>query len=253
MFGIDTTIDLSLKNEKVLKFNLVKDAIATKSKSVLEIGCGGGTIVRTLANSFPNISFIGYDNDKVAIKHANRHKRSNLRFVDNIKDVKGKFDHIILIDCLEHVDKPLPLLRKIKSLLHKNGTIIIHIPLEKQGIYACKYFRNIKSLYSQHVIFYNFEDLSALLDKAGFTITDSSFHYHIISGLRDFIKYYALYKNNIRSDAVSSFYSKSWCDVLESKPFRLLIKILDILSYYESRTLKNINVFSSGVTVIGTR
>ncbi len=254
MFGIDNIIDLSLKNEKVLKFRLVKNTISNNAKNVLEIGCGGGTVVRTLAQCFPNTSFVGYDIDEVAIEHANKHILPNLRFVSNLDGfVNDYFDHIILIDCLEHVDNPLALMQSVNGLLRDGGTTIIHIPLEKQGIYSNKYCRDIKSIYSQHMIFYDLNDLNDILIKAGFVVRDKWFHYHMISGIRDFIKYYLLYKSSISADKVSNFYSKDWCAVLDSKPLKLLMSIMDWLAYYESSTLKNVNTFSSGVTLVGSK
>lgn len=254
MFGVDNTIDLRLRNEKVLKFRLIRNAIAKGAKNVLEIGCGGGTVIRTLAESFPNTSFIGYDTDTVAIEYANKCKLPNLQFVSTLDGlIDNNFDHIILVDCLEHVDKPLALMERIHGLLRDGGTTIIHIPLEKQGIYANKYCRDIKSIYSQHVNFYDLASLVNVLTRAGFIIQNKSFHYHLISGARDFMKYYLLYRSRIHANKVSNFYSKDWCAILESTSLKRLMSIWDWLAYYESLVLENVNLFSSGVTVVGLK
>ena len=113
--------------------------LLTKSVSfedrTLELGCGSGLV------SFPVLSivkeFVGVDLDAQMIAVAN-HKlwlledpSLDVKFIvadatsQNIENSKKKYDKILLINLLHIVDSPSDILLQAKSLLKRNGQILL--------------------------------------------------------------------------------------------------------------------------------
>lgn len=244
MYAIDLLIDKTLKNEKVLKYLLIHNHIhfMKDNSMIVEFGCGGGTMIRTLANDYPLHSFYGYDNDLKAIGYASTHDKDNLFFCITIPSIP-EADLIFLIDVFEHIDKVDQMLPELYQKLKGDGSLIIHVPLEKSGIYSIPFCRKIKSLNSGHVNFYTYEEVKEILERNGFKVEETFFHYHFISGLRDFLKYYLF--SNTPNIAKEIIYTRQW----NTFGYKFVFKVLDRLAYYESIFLKDIKFGASGVTI----
>lgn len=99
---------------------------------VLDIGCGMGKAVNSMAKHFPNSEFHGYDLSETAIEGAKREadqmKNSNTVFkVQNILDLTfaGKFDLITAFDAIHDQPKPDIVLKNIYNSLNKNGVFLM--------------------------------------------------------------------------------------------------------------------------------
>ncbi len=100
-----------------------------KNKTVLDVGCGTGNFVNEVSRK--NTKFVlGIDYAEEAIKIAKEsYSRKNLEFrVQDVKDVEEKFDVIVSIGTIEHMDNPMKILKKLKKCLKKNGKIILTTP-----------------------------------------------------------------------------------------------------------------------------
>ncbi|MGH2611476.1 MAG: class I SAM-dependent methyltransferase [Rhabdochlamydiaceae bacterium] len=99
-----------------------------KGKTVLEVGCGTGLFSFHAAKKGANV--LGIDFSEKGIKIAQKkYKLSNLRFEKlDVINVKGKYDIIVSIGVLEHMDNPLRSLKLFKKHLKSNGKIIITSP-----------------------------------------------------------------------------------------------------------------------------
>lgn len=101
-----------------------------KSIKILELGAGSGNISRYLKNSGYNMDVSDmYDE---ALKYF-KYGGYNIFTFDLISDevpvhLKHKYDLIILGDVIEHIDKPISVLKKIKDFLVLNGGILITVP-----------------------------------------------------------------------------------------------------------------------------
>lgn len=106
------------------------------NKKVLEIGCGfGGNIIHLTQNY--NCSAIGLDLDSDAIEIAKDIAKENgideNKFLncaaENVTTyVKDKFDLIVSMQVLEHVQDVKKSIEEMLSLLNKGGYIYIHVP-----------------------------------------------------------------------------------------------------------------------------
>lgn len=117
----------------VKRLDYVEKAIAEcKPKAVLDFGCGTGELLTVpLTKSFPEIKFVGVDDDRSSIEFA-REKNAGL---DNLTfsypdelDRSAKFDLIIASEVIEHVEHPEELLAFLRDKLEAGGRMIVTLP-----------------------------------------------------------------------------------------------------------------------------
>lgn len=108
------------------------------------------------------------DIDKEKLKNAKRYlNNTTLIFGDitNPKELIGKkFDTIIMLEVLEHLEDDSGTLKIIHSLLKNNGKLIISVP-NKNILHI---FNPVK--YTQHKRHYSMNEIESLLIKSGFKI-----------------------------------------------------------------------------------
>ena len=95
--------------------------------NILDFGCGIGM----LSSSFEINKYVGIDIDKESIriaKHNNpTHNFFCLNDFDYIYDF-APFDIVIMLAVIEHLKNPIEILKKLNTLLNKNGNIILTTP-----------------------------------------------------------------------------------------------------------------------------
>jgi len=97
--------------------------------NILDLGCGGGLVSEPLARLGANVTGIDFvkQNIEVAKLHA-KISKLNIKYIQkNIKGLKinKKFDIILVLEVLEHLDNWEKLIFNIKENLKKNGILII--------------------------------------------------------------------------------------------------------------------------------
>ena len=99
-----------------------------KSKKVLDVGCGTGNFALKAAKKGAYVLGIDFAEEAINIAKKTR-KHKNLKFENiDVKNVKEKFDIIVSIGTLEHMDEPFKTLKKLKTHLKTNGKIIVTTP-----------------------------------------------------------------------------------------------------------------------------
>ena len=114
-----------------LQFILNNFDKSIKKKNILDIGCGGGLISELLAKI--NAKVTGIDENICSIKQAKEHAKKNslnIKYINQSFDFfykknKKKFDLILCLEVLEHVDNVEETLNKIYKLMKPNGTLIL--------------------------------------------------------------------------------------------------------------------------------
>lgn len=94
-------------------------------------------------------------------------------------EIDKKFDTIIINHVLEHIEKPVNLLKKVKSWKSKNSRVIVGVPnaksfhrlaAVKMGILSSEYELNSRDLELGHYRVYDFKSLEKDCLEAGFKI-----------------------------------------------------------------------------------
>ena len=114
-----------------LQFILNNFGKLIKKKHVLDIGWGGGLISESLAKI--NAQVTGIDENIYNIKQAKEHAKINSlkityknQSLDSFfKKNKKKFDLILCLEVLEHVDNVEKTIEKISKLMNRDGTLIL--------------------------------------------------------------------------------------------------------------------------------
>ena len=159
-----------------------------KNGEHLDVGCGPGTFIGTLAKSH-NIKSLGIDFSRQQVDYARiNHQSVKARFecIDlfeaNSKSLlTEKFDIITFVEVIEHIEnnEAVRMLAKARSMLKPGGKIIITTPNYHSGWGALEKLVNAigeVSYEDQHINRYSYKKLSHDLQRAGFTqINISSF------------------------------------------------------------------------------
>ena len=110
---------------------------SAKAQTVLDIGCGDGALFYFLNRAFPNASLYGIDGSREGIDLAKtylaKHAVSTveLKTVDfsDLDSFKAKYDIVISLDVIEHLQDQDQFLASISNLLNKGGYILLSTPI----------------------------------------------------------------------------------------------------------------------------
>lgn len=115
-----------------LRMSILKRWIGdAKGKTILDVGCGGGLVCEPLARQGAKVTGIdaGRENIDAAKAHA---KQSGLDIIyeattaeDFAVKNKGKFDVVLALEIIEHVDDPALFIESLVKLAKPNGLIIL--------------------------------------------------------------------------------------------------------------------------------
>jgi SAM-dependent methyltransferase len=138
---------------------------------ILDVGCGRGTLLLSLKEvGFFNLTGVDpfitndifYENGVTILKR-------------KIFEIYETYDVIMLHHSFEHMAEPLPLFRKLHSLIDTNGTIIIRIPIFPSFAWR-KYGVNWVQLDApRHFFLHSVKSIRYLAGKVGLEV--KSIHY----------------------------------------------------------------------------
>jgi len=143
----DGVNSLDESEESMLKLSFER-AQLTDGDSILELGCGWGSLTCYMASKLPNSKITAVSNSKDQKEHIlNRCKNQGLDNIEVITadmndfETENKYDRVVSIEMFEHMRNYKKLLSKISSWLHDGGKLFIHIfthqsvvyPFENQG------------------------------------------------------------------------------------------------------------------------
>lgn len=126
---------------------------------LLDVGCGNGGFLKTFCRMYPGWSAVGSEFDA---KH--RTQVEGIAGVEKLhagplEEITGKFDLISIIHVLEHIQKPVDLLRTLRGMLRPGGSLLIQLPY---------YVLNpVELLVADHATHFSAPSLRRLLASAG--------------------------------------------------------------------------------------
>lgn len=113
---------------RMVLINEVIDNDLPKNSSILDFGCGSGAVLEMLKNKgYTNIHGMDVSNACVNLVKS-RGIKASLITADLLNLGKNKYDLILLLDVLEHVERDLELLKNLRTSLRHNGKILITVP-----------------------------------------------------------------------------------------------------------------------------
>lgn len=110
--------------------------------SILELGCGWGSLTLFMAERFPSSYITAVSNsssqaDFIRSKAAKR-KLSNITVITqdiNSVSLSDSFDRIVSVEMFEHMRNYKELLEKVNSFMKENGKLFVHIFTHKEFCY----------------------------------------------------------------------------------------------------------------------
>ena len=143
----DGVNSLDESEESMLELSFERAQLAD-GDSILELGCGWGSLTCYMASKLPNSKITAVSNSKDQKEHIlNRCKNQGLDNTEVITadmndfETENKYDRVVSIEMFEHMRNYKKLLSKISSWLNDDGKLFIHIfthqsvvyPFENQG------------------------------------------------------------------------------------------------------------------------
>lgn len=113
-----------LSNNKHL-INFLRNS---KPGKIIDIGCGLGWSLSCLNDKWDKY---GTDISKFALKNAAKYSNTYNGDIEKLlkeNKIKEKFDYIIFSHVIEHLKNPIFVLNNLRSILKKNGTLLIETP-----------------------------------------------------------------------------------------------------------------------------
>ncbi len=150
----------------------------SNGKSVLDIGCGAGTLCFYLANK--DNKCVGVDVSDRAIrfckqtaKNLDLEKRTAFKVINFPREsLRQKFDVVILTEVIEHLENDNLALKKIYELLNKDGIAIISTPSQNAPLYKMGLAKKFDERVG-HLRRYTVEELVRKCEKVGFKVIET--------------------------------------------------------------------------------
>ena len=120
----------------------VEHADLADGQSILELGCGWGSLSLWMARQFPNARVVAVSNSNPQREYiegqASARGLTNLQVITadmNVFDPGGKFDRIVSVEMFEHMMNWRELMMRVKSWLKPDGRFFMHIFTHRAGAY----------------------------------------------------------------------------------------------------------------------
>lgn len=140
-FWDDETPDLTAAENKMLDLYLKRGDLRD-GHSILELGCGWGSLTLWMAKKLPNAKITAVSNSSTQRQYieAEAAKRGlhNLEVITcdvNVLSIDKRFDRVISIEMFEHMRNYRQLLHRIATWLKPEGKLFVHIFCHRQWLY----------------------------------------------------------------------------------------------------------------------
>jgi 2-polyprenyl-3-methyl-5-hydroxy-6-metoxy-1,4-benzoquinol methylase len=159
--------------------------LANDARKILEIGAGSGSITEHLVS--PSTDVVALEINPSSIEKLKKYTQhvyqvdlNQCSWPDTLSGF-GKFDAVIAADVLEHLYDPWTVLKGMKSLLSKSGSVILslshlgHCAALASLIQGDFEYKDWGLLDKTHIRFFGVHDIQALYESAGLAIVDVRF------------------------------------------------------------------------------
>jgi SAM-dependent methyltransferase len=158
-------ISLRLTFRRFLK-NLRK--VVPQAESLLEVGCGYGFFLDEAKGFFSRRTGVELSGEAGITAQETSGAHVHIGSADSLPPEMKDFDIIIMLNVIEHVYEPVPLLLSLRERLTASGVIVLATPDIGSFWYKIMKKRWPSFKIPEHVAFYDEKTLRDLLDRAGF-------------------------------------------------------------------------------------
>ena len=138
----------------------------TNAKSVIDIGCSSGQMLRLLKQD--GLKAKGIDISKRAVEECKKNGFDAILANGKKTGLKEKFDFLIASDVLEHIENEGATVKEWNRLLMQGGKAIVFVP-------AFQSLWSSHDVANQHLRRYSLKKLELLFKKNGFKIKKSGY------------------------------------------------------------------------------
>jgi 2-polyprenyl-3-methyl-5-hydroxy-6-metoxy-1,4-benzoquinol methylase len=146
---------------------------------LLEVGCAYGFF---LAEARPYFDCVGVEVSAAAVEHSRRlglDVRQGVLSQEIANDL-GTFDAVVMLDVIEHLDRPADTLRLLASILRPNGVVMISTGDWGSAVARVMGRRWRLMTPPQHLFFFSRRTLTSMLQKAGFEVLSSTHPWKVV-------------------------------------------------------------------------
>ena len=146
-------------------------------RSVCEIGCGAGEVLRSVARELPDAGrFVGYDISPDAYRLCAPKSGGNVEFrFGDLLEEPVEFDLVMAIDVFEHVEDYFEFLRRLRT---KGRYKVFHIPLDLSALALLRREPARMRRSVGHIHYFDKDTALAALQETGYKVMD----WHYTSG-----------------------------------------------------------------------
>ncbi len=140
-FWKEGVTDLDVSEEDMLELT-VQRAQLCNGMSILELGCGWGSLTLFMAKKFPQSQIVGVSNSatqkEYILAQAEKRGLKNVRIITcdmNDFTINEKFDRVVSVEMFEHMRNYQKLLEKVAGFLKDDGKLFVHIFTHREFAY----------------------------------------------------------------------------------------------------------------------
>jgi 2-polyprenyl-3-methyl-5-hydroxy-6-metoxy-1,4-benzoquinol methylase len=171
-----------LARSKVLLFFVGK--LFRGKGSLVDIGSGDGFMAKSVAGKFPQVNIIAVDSNysNYIVHNITDSRLTNISFLEDIPSSPVTFDGAILMDVLEHIEKPEELLMDLKlHHLKSNSFVFLTVP-------AWQFLFSAHDEELGHFKRYNSKDVKQMVERAGYHVENTGYFFQTLFVVRSIQK-----------------------------------------------------------------
>jgi cyclopropane-fatty-acyl-phospholipid synthase len=137
----DNVSDLGEAEARMLRLTTERARIAD-GHTILELGCGWGSLTLHLAASFPRSTIVGVSNSapqrQYILAKAQARGLGNIEIITadiNAFDIDRRFDRIVSVEMFEHVRNYPALFQRLSRWLAEDGRLFVHVFAHRRFAY----------------------------------------------------------------------------------------------------------------------
>lgn len=233
---------------------------APERGKVLEVGCGGGKMLRTLAKNRPELSLFGCDVREPQVPPDAFEFRRIDAETGRLPYDDGAMDAVLFMDVLEHVPRPHQTISEAERILAPGGKLIAFVPVEGErlsfyalarGVFGDDTFEKTK----EHIQAFTHEGLRAMIAER-FEIVRWRYAYHLLGHAMDATLFTMLLHPAMREKfwSQNKYYNATTAKPsLASRAMNAVLSTGNALAWAESRALSKVRATSAGVLFVAKK